>query len=827
MAACSKCDFIFDPGSAPGGQCPRCLLLGLHEDSFEGLHIDPLHHEEPLTSLEDDELAEELPGFELVERIGRGGMGVVWRARERVLDRYVAIKLLRNVSNDPAFVERFTREARVMAQLNHPNIVTLYSFGRTRSNHCYLVMEMVEGTDLANLIGRNRLDVAASLTVISEICSALSHAHDAGFVHRDIKPGNVLIDTRGHVKVADFGLARLNRRNDKTTLSITKHGFAVGTPHYVAPEQANGKGQEDHRADIYSLGVMLYQMLTHELPRGVFKPPSFKQKLDKRLDKIVLRALQEEPEKRYQQVVHLNSDLQRVREKIDPVLLAEMKAARHAARWRQRFEMGLAVAVSVLLGIMSAWYAREWLEAPAPAPTPTPVALRSPGQATAPASRSASVAAPAPGPASAPSQIDGGIRWRSVVDVPAVEGLTVTRIIRLQPPAMPSGTRFGKTVLAWENWLAISATNDAPAGSSGHGSVYLYQRLQKEQWTLVQRIANPDEETDVQFGHSLALNDGLLLVGAPTFVNRLQGRAHLYRLDRARNLWTPDTASFVLPEERTECFGAGAAIEKGRAAIGDIIRTVDPLRPKSAISLFTLNETGTAWNPELLKPEEGTIVPASVFFRAGEFLASVVDLESSPSNGVASGLLNFASDRARQRIVPRRSAPAGTRSGCTKIAATDRIVAAGAPNSDERRGRCWILARQPDGRWAHEAELSPPPEAGRAEFGNTVALHGNWLAVGADRAQRAGESGTGAVYLYQRTAGSDPGWTLRQTLQPSPNAVLSDFGNAVALGDHFIAIGAPNSDATAPKGRSLAGAVVVYEIAENLGTPADAAVSGP
>ncbi|HSI65179.1 MAG TPA: serine/threonine-protein kinase, partial [Candidatus Saccharimonadia bacterium] len=251
MASCSKCDFTYDPAMVPGGLCPRCLLLGMHDSRFESPpeSIESTAANQSTsglaTTLEDDELAAELPNFELVERLGKGGMGVVWKARERVLNRHVAIKLLHNVKNDAAFVERFTREACVMAQLNHPNIVTLYSFGRTRSNHCYLVMEMVDGADLADLMAHHRLDVPTALTIVHDICAALSHAHDAGFVHRDIKPGNVLIDRHGRIKVADFGLARLTRMSDKDTLAITKQGWAVGTPHYTAPEQANGRGDED------------------------------------------------------------------------------------------------------------------------------------------------------------------------------------------------------------------------------------------------------------------------------------------------------------------------------------------------------------------------------------------------------------------------------------------------------------------------------------------------------------------------------------------------------------------------------------------------------
>ena len=357
---CPKCDFTFNPETAPGGHCPRCLLLGPLEEEFEP---EPMGLEGGgrEADLPEDELAAELLDFELVECLGRGGMGIVWKARERLLDRHVAIKLLRNENKDPTFMERFTREARVMARLNHPNIVTLYSFGRTRSGHCYLVMELVRGTNLANLIAKGPLGVNESLLVVGEICNALEHAHEAGFVHRDIKPANILLNQNGRVKVADFGLARITGRLDTATLSITRQGWTLGTPHYIAPEQEYGKGVIDHRADIYSLGIMFYQMLTGELPRGVFTLPSSKTRADARLDEIVLRAMQDQPDKRYQNVGELSAQIRQYLHDTDPSEVARRAAVRKTVI-RRRLEMVVATLAALLVGLISAWYAHEWLD---------------------------------------------------------------------------------------------------------------------------------------------------------------------------------------------------------------------------------------------------------------------------------------------------------------------------------------------------------------------------------------------------------------------------------------------------------------------------------
>jgi hypothetical protein len=254
------------------------------------------------------ELAPLFPGYEVQALLGRGGMGAVYRARQPTLDRLVAIKVLPlEISVDEEVAARFRREARALARLQHPHIIAVHEFGTTSEGHLFFVMEYVEGTDLAALLRAGRLDVTQALNVVRQVCEALQFAHAHGVIHRDIKPANVLVDTAGQVKVGDFGLARiaqLENAPDET------HTAALGTPDYTAPEQ--WRGQADHRADIYSLGVMFYEMLTGEVPHGVFDPPSKKAPVDARLDPVVLRAMQEAPERRYQQAGELRDDIDRV-----------------------------------------------------------------------------------------------------------------------------------------------------------------------------------------------------------------------------------------------------------------------------------------------------------------------------------------------------------------------------------------------------------------------------------------------------------------------------------------------------------------------------------
>ena len=255
------------------------------------------------------ELAPLFPAYEIQALIGRGGMGAVYRARQPALDRVVAIKVLPlEVSVDEEFADRFRREARALARLQHPNIVGVFDFGTTSEGHLFFVMEYVEGTDLARLIHGGGVAVAQAIGFVKQVCDALQHAHALGVVHRDIKPSNVLVDREGRVKVSDFGLARLPP--DAAARERTQPGTAMGTPDYAAPEQLRGEG--DHRADIYSLGVMFYELLTGQVPRGVFEPPSKKAHVDERLDAVVHRALREEPEQRYQQASELREDVRRV-----------------------------------------------------------------------------------------------------------------------------------------------------------------------------------------------------------------------------------------------------------------------------------------------------------------------------------------------------------------------------------------------------------------------------------------------------------------------------------------------------------------------------------
>lgn len=315
-AACRHCQSPL-PADAPGGVCPACLMkLGMSHVSGTAVSGTALPPTDAGTaggreaSPAPEELTRRFPNLEFIELLGRGGMGAVYKARQVGLDRLVAVKILpQTVSDHPSFAERFTREARALARLNHPHIVSVYDFGE-REGLFYFLMEYVDGLNLRQMLHRGELTPSAALAIVPQICEALQYAHDEGVVHRDIKPENILIDKRGRVKIADFGLAKMLGPTADVTLTGTHQ--VMGTFHYMAPEQVEKPQSVDHRADIYALGVVFYELLTRELPLGRFPLPSQKVQVDVRLDEIVLRSLEKEPDRRYQHASEVKTEVEAV-----------------------------------------------------------------------------------------------------------------------------------------------------------------------------------------------------------------------------------------------------------------------------------------------------------------------------------------------------------------------------------------------------------------------------------------------------------------------------------------------------------------------------------
>jgi serine/threonine protein kinase len=341
---CPSCRKPLSP-DVPMGLCPECLIKAgfpTGVDTETGSAAQPAFVPPAI-----EEIAKLFPQLEILELIGKGGMGAVYKARQKQLNRIVALKILPpGIGSESTFSDRFAREAQALAQLNHSGIVTLYEFGKAElrpgqeaqreipaGGLYYFLMEFVDGANLRQLLVNGRVSSREALAIVPQICDALQYAHDQGIVHRDIKPENILLDRRGRVKIADFGLAKLMERGASEDLSLTapsgslagssntpattapsltEAGKIMGTPLYMSPEQIERPGEVDHRTDIYALGVVFYQMLTGELPGKRIEPPSKKVQIDIRLDDVVLHALEKNPDRRYQQASQVKTAVETI-----------------------------------------------------------------------------------------------------------------------------------------------------------------------------------------------------------------------------------------------------------------------------------------------------------------------------------------------------------------------------------------------------------------------------------------------------------------------------------------------------------------------------------
>lgn len=308
------------PSEAPDGICPKCVLRNVVEGNISPPSVEPTT----------PEIQAVFTDYEILDLIGVGGIGRVYRARDPKVDRIVALKILSpDHGDDPEWIERFTREAKALARLNHPHIVQVHAFGTEPLPH--LVMEFVDGVNLRQAMEEGGLSAREALVIVPKLCEALHYAHEHGVLHRDIKPENILVDTEGRVKLVDFGLAKLH---DETALAftLTQSGTKLGTVAYMAPEQIEKPSDVDHRADIYSLGVVFYEMLTGELPLGRFPSPSEANGTDPRLDSVVLRTLEKKREKRYPDAGTMGSEILNANEAEAPSPLPQ--AIPQTTRWK-------------------------------------------------------------------------------------------------------------------------------------------------------------------------------------------------------------------------------------------------------------------------------------------------------------------------------------------------------------------------------------------------------------------------------------------------------------------------------------------------------------
>src|SRR5438876_1918513 len=312
---------------APEGLCTGCVLeaaIGVSPDAVAG-GGDPGHADNPASkkTARAVELLGELGDYELLEEVGRGGQGVVFRARQKSLNRTVALKVISlGQWATEAHLKRFRLEAEAAARLEHPGIVPIHEVGE-RDGSCYFSMKFVEGGQLDAVVRRESMPVRGAAELIAKVARTVSYAHEHGILHRDIKPGNILLDAKGEPHLTDFGLARLV----ETESTVTRTMEVLGTPSYMAPEQAVGSNASVTSAtDIYGLGAVLYQLLTahppfaggttYETIRLVLdteprQPRLLNPKVDRDLATICLKCLDKDPQRRYSSALALAEDVER------------------------------------------------------------------------------------------------------------------------------------------------------------------------------------------------------------------------------------------------------------------------------------------------------------------------------------------------------------------------------------------------------------------------------------------------------------------------------------------------------------------------------------
>ena len=368
LRICPTCGLEI-PADAPQGACPGCLLesgLGAHvnedQECSAGAETQQGGRTERVAAL-----AGEFGDYELLHEIGRGGQGIVYLARQKSLNRTVALKILRlGQWASRADLKRFRREAAAAASLDHPRIVPIYEVGE-RDGSCYFSMKFVEGGQLDEVISRAPISMRQAAEVIAKVARTVHYAHQHGILHRDIKPGNILLDTSGEPHLTDFGLARLVEVDS----TVTETEQIMGTPSYMAPEQAMGhKAQLTGTTDVYGLGAVLYQLLTSHPPFAAAtasetirllvetdprEPRLLNRKVDRELSMICLKCLAKDPNRRYPSALALAEDLEHWL-KHEPIRARRSGVLMHTCKWVQRNPTVTALIVSLIaLAVAVSW----------------------------------------------------------------------------------------------------------------------------------------------------------------------------------------------------------------------------------------------------------------------------------------------------------------------------------------------------------------------------------------------------------------------------------------------------------------------------------------
>jgi serine/threonine protein kinase len=357
---CSRCGVVL---RAIGGLCANCLARSAVDRDTGWLTA-------ALGGGSKDAAQPTVEGWRITGTLGAGGMGRVYQAESERDGSAAAIKVLdQRWSDDPAMTERFANEARLLQRLAHPNILRLLESTETDDGRLCLVTELVEGCDLGRLLRAERLPAARAMEIFDKVCAAVSHAHEHGLIHRDIKPSNILVGRDGAVKLADFGLARDTARSDASMIgALTATTDQFGTAYYLAPERMRGRTASGPEADVFSLGVLLYHLLTGDMPLGKYVPMSQLAAAPREFDAIVARALEADPTQRTASV----ADFQR---EVAALWREHTAGTLRARKWKRAGIIAASIAFLLAAAGGGAWWQHERMK-------PQPIVFADPAKAT-------------------------------------------------------------------------------------------------------------------------------------------------------------------------------------------------------------------------------------------------------------------------------------------------------------------------------------------------------------------------------------------------------------------------------------------------------------
>lgn len=757
--------------------CPRCLLLlGLGADPGTGMSVGE---------------------FDILQELGRGGMGVVYKAYQPSLNRVVALKVLsETLAGDAAFVKRFQNEAMAAAQLNHAHVVAIYTVGSHDGSY-YIAMEYVDGLSLSTLIDeQGRLEVADALGIARQVLQALAAAHDLGIIHRDIKPQNILVDSAGRVRVLDFGLARLPA---EAASRLTEARGVLGTLAYMAPEQCRGE-ESDRRTDLYAVGAVLYQMLTGRLPfQGrtpaalvqallndpVPDPRRLRSDLPEPVVHIVQRALAKNPADRYGSAAEMESDIQRCMGMADGspngarfAFLSKKNAAESVAgpavrgrRIRTVAAMVAAVAL-VIIGIVAGNYIAKREGKPA-------------GVGDLPPAGALKLKAGDPG----------------VFDV------------------------LGHSVAIDGDIIVLGALRDDDRGSDS-GSAYVFERKRRT-WSPTAKLTASDAAPGQWFGYSVAVAGRTAVMGAYKDCERGRWSGAAYVFERSNGEWKQSAKLMASDASPEDWFGFSVAIQ-GHTVVVGAIRRGEPGEKTGAVYIF--QREGQRWLERARlaaeRAEAGDYFGYSVAIDANEVAAGAVNQRKAvghPKSGVV--------------VVFRDTSPAGdwSRPVATSLAADDGaegdwfggavalgggVLVVGAPRHDSRgpdSGATYVFGKT-GSEWIRQAKLTPEDGAAEDAFGTAVAVGGD-VVLATAVLNDFPNADCGVVYGFCR---SGRRWVNAARLIATDPDVGDRFGTDVALAGTLVLVGAPLDD---ERGKD-SGAAYVIDIGNVAVPPAELSQPG-